>query len=324
MGFSIIRLRTTIPHPSPAAFAGFKAPVALAKTPQRIYLISGFLTQLVLALGQFAFIQGFATLRAISLCIVDAVLTSPAIAGVVSFVLMVQISATALVGIRAWLEQHIAKREAAGIERGIGTEFNEKFRKSSIQTFGFDRKDPPPPLDLSIKRKPVSKRKTHDLKGFEDGAISTPFNVRKEGSTISPATNASLSPETRDQARTYNPKTGGYEYDPEDNDSDTFYTFTVGLKSTPKMNSATTPAQSSDYVSARPSSDLFDPMRSPRPQIAKGPKKEGVTTADLFPPPPQRQQSRLTSKSIGSSYSRPFDGRTPGRDSFLGLEASKK
>lgn len=246
-----------------------------------------------------------------------------------SFVLMIQISATALVGIRAWLEQHIAKREAAGIERGIGTEFNDKVRKSSIQTFGFDRKEPPPPLDLSIKRKPVSKRKTDDLKGFEDGAISTPFNVRKEGSTVSPGNIASLSPENGDQSRTYNPKTGGYDYDAED-DADNFYTFTVGLKSTPKMNSATTPPESSKYVSARPSSDLFDPMRSPQPTIAKGPKKEGVTTADLFPPPPSQQQqqqqqpSRLTSKSIGSSYSRPFDGRTPGRDSFMGFDGAKR
>jgi hypothetical protein len=116
---SIIRLRSSLPHPSSSAFAGIKGPIALVKTSRRIYLLSGILTQLLLGLGQFTFIQGFSTLRAISLCVVDAILTSTAVAGIVSFVLMIQISATALVGIRAWLEQHIAKKETAGVSRTL-------------------------------------------------------------------------------------------------------------------------------------------------------------------------------------------------------------
>lgn len=204
VAFSIMRLRTTVPHPSPAAFAGIKAPVALAKTPQRIYLISGILTQFVLGLGQFAFLQGFSTLRSISLCIVDAVLTSNAVAGLMSFVLMIQISATALIGIRAWLEQHIAKREAAA--ENVSTS-----RKSSIQSFGLDRKDPPPPLTLSEKPQLIQ-RKTEELRGFEDDEIGTPFNVRKEGSIVSPIEPATER-DDRDVRRTYNPKTGAYDYE---------------------------------------------------------------------------------------------------------------
>ena len=160
VGFTVVRLRTELPHPDPSTFAGVKGPIALAKTPQRIYLISGISTQLLLGLGQFTFLQGFSTLRAISLCIVDAVLTSTSVAGLVSFVLMIQISATALVGIRAWLEQHIAKKEASGIKPMTATGFGSHGRSDTIATFGFDRKDPPPALNFKSNKSKLPQRKT--------------------------------------------------------------------------------------------------------------------------------------------------------------------
>lgn len=223
--------------PPPATFAGIKAPIALAKTPSRIYLISGVLTQLVLAPEQFAFLQGFSTLRSISLCIVDAVLTSLAIAGLMSFVLMIQISATALAGIRAWLEQHIAKREAAGAERTTTVGSCEPV---TVETFMFDKKDAPPKLDLAATRPGLFQRKTEDLKGFEDGSSSSPFNVRKEGSIHSTFSDLVIPQDpfrsSEDQLsqgnrRTYNPEMGGYQYEPEDNDD--FFTVPVWYKGTP-------------------------------------------------------------------------------------------
>ena len=60
----------------PRAFVGLKGPIELAKSPQRIYFFSGLSMQLLLILGQIAFVQGFTTLRAVSLCVVDAFFTS--------------------------------------------------------------------------------------------------------------------------------------------------------------------------------------------------------------------------------------------------------
>ncbi|KAI4663055.1 uncharacterized protein J4E79_004368 [Alternaria viburni] len=217
VGFSIVRLRTEIPHPSPAAFAGIKGPIAVAKTPQRIYLVSGISTQLLLGLGQFAFLQGFATLRAISLCVADAVLTSASVSGLVSIVLMIQISATALVGIRAWLEQHIAKEEAAGMTRTTTVGSSGLKRSDTMATFGFDRKDPLSVSRLITTKPKLTQRKTEELKGSEDSGIGTPFNFRKEGSINEAEAQDDnfLSPEERinyQERGIYNPKTGGYTY----------------------------------------------------------------------------------------------------------------
>lgn len=272
VGFGIVRLRTTVPHPPPAAFAGIKPQIALAKSPQRIYLISGQFTQLSLALGQFAFIQSFSTLRSISLCIVDAVLTAPTVAGLMGFVLMIQIISTGLIGIRAWLEQHIAKREAASGEKLGAAESGE-----------LTRKDPPPPLDLAKSRPLLVQRKTEDLEGFEDGAISAPFNVRKEGDVLSPHDDV-----------------------------------LEGTRPTYKFFPSERNVIREDY-NGRASSDIFDPLDSPRPPIINpGPKTAGVTTADLFPPPPNPPQ--LTQTSRDSSYSQPFAGNRPSRDAFMGFD----
>ncbi|KAL1795620.1 hypothetical protein ACET3X_005844 [Alternaria dauci] len=312
VGFTVVRLRTELPHPDSSAFTGLKGPVALAKTPQRIYLISGISTQLLLGLGQFTFLQGFSTLRAISLCIVDAVLTSTSVAGLVSIVLTIQIGVTALVGIRAWLEQHIAKKEASGIKPVPVTGLGSHGRSDTMATFGFDRKDPPRALNFSSNKSKLSQRKMDELKGSEDDGISTPFNFRKEGSMAEADTREDpfLSPEERlnyQERGIYNPKTGGYTYQAQDMNDDDYYNM---------------PAT---YGERRPSSGVFDPLRSPRPPIAvdNGPRMTGVTVQDLWPPPvPEESRMYMTSKtqmSVSSRYSRPIDGNVPVRDSFMGF-----
>ncbi|KAG9195272.1 hypothetical protein G6011_00392 [Alternaria panax] len=304
VGFTVVRLRTELPHPDPSTFAGVKGPVALAKTPQRIYLISGISTQLLLGLGQFTFLQGFATLRAVSLCVVDAVLTSTSVAGL--------ISATALVGIRAWLEQHIAKKETLGIKPMMTAGFGRHGRSDTMATFGFDRKDPPPALNFSSKKSKLSQRKTDELKGSEDNGISTPFNFRKEGSIAEADTREDpfLSPEERlnyQERGIYNPKTGGYTYPVQSMNNNDFYNM------------------SATYGERRPSSGVFDSLQSPRPPIAadNGPRMTGVTVQDLWPPPmPETSRMYMTSKTqttVSSRYSRPIDGNVPVRDSFMGF-----
>ncbi|KAJ4983546.1 hypothetical protein SVAN01_10962 [Stagonosporopsis vannaccii] len=348
VGFTIARLRSEALYPVPANFSGVKAPFALFKSPdQRIYIISGVLVQLLFALGQLTFINGFSALRSISLCLVDAILTSNAVAGLMGLLLMVQITATGMVGIRTWLEQHIAKREKAGIQPTTIIEAGGKVRKDSIATFGFGgtRSNAPAPLDL--QRPSLVQRNTEELKGFADEKISTPFNVRKEGATEStdfdnprsltrqPSAglreNPFLSPaEQRDLDERVYPKTAEYQYTSAIDDKIDYYNVPVGYQ-----------PQRAELRSGRPSSDLLDPMISPLPPGLRAgvgrqpdfaepprgygspPKTEGVTTADLFPPPPTpppiNPQMQLTAKSVTSSYSRPFnEGRRPSSDVFKG------
>jgi hypothetical protein len=246
---------------------------------------------------------------------------------------MVQITAAGMVGIRTWLEQHIAKREKAGIQRMTIVEAGVKTRKDSIATFGFGqtRSNAPPALDLDNARPPLMQRNTEELKGFEDDKISTPFNVRKEGADSTdfeiprklrrqPSAglreNPFLSPaeqQERENRRTYDPKTAGYQYEYTSaiDDNTDYYNVPVGY-------------QAQQPRSGRPSSDLIDPMNSPLPPGLRtggdsersygsgGPKTQGVTMADLFPPPPpppMDAQVQLTSRSASSSYSRPFNER---------------
>lgn len=298
-----MRLHTSIPHPPPAAFAGIKTAIALAKTPSRIYLISGIFTQLLLALGQFAFIQGFATLRSISLCIVDAILTSVSVAGLISILLMVQISATALAGFRAWLEQHVAKQEAAGMRTVTMLEADEKGPRVSIQTFGFGDKDAISRSGRAGTTLASPQRKTDELKGFEDVLIGTPFNVRKGDSISSPYYTQPYTSKMGD----YNYSPGGYR-DPS-NIHGTYQGTLTGFTSNAMPNKSD--------VADRPSSDVIEPLVSLQLIDHTGPRTQYVTTADLFPPPPPPMQ--LTNKSVSSSYSRPFDGQPQDRDTFLGF-----
>jgi hypothetical protein len=330
VGFTIVRLRSEALYPMPATFVGIKAPFALFKTNQKIYIISGILMQLMFALGQLTFTNGFSTLRSVSLCIVDAILTSNTVAGLMGFLLMIQITAAGMVGIRTWLEQHIAKREKAGVQRMTIIEAGSKTRKDSIATFGFGQTRPniPPPLDLELDnaRPPLVQRNTEELKGFEDEKISTPFNVRKEGAESTdfdrnraPSAglreNPFLSPAEKVDRDTYGSRTGGYQYQYTSaiDDNTDYYNVPAGY-------------QTQQSRSGRPSSELIDPLRSPLPTglRAGAPKTQGVTMADLFPPPPppppMDSQAQLTARSASSSYSRPFVGtRRPSSDEIRNL-----
>ncbi|XPT01068.1 hypothetical protein M3J09_010210 [Ascochyta lentis] len=355
VGFTIARLRSEALYPISSTFVGVKAPFALFKSPdQRIYIISGVLIQLIFALGQLTFVNGFSALRSISLCIVDAVLTSNSVAGLMGLLLMVQITAAGMVGIRTWLEQHIAKREKAGVQRMTVIEAGTKPRKDSIATFGFGgtRSAAPPPLNLELSE--PGQRNTGELEGFADEKIGTPFNVRKEGENSTDFNNRPtlqrqpsaglrdnpfLSPaEQRDLDERVYPKTANYQYEYTSaiDDNTDYYTVPVGYR-----------AQGAEISTGRPSSELIDPLNSPLPpglragggqqgyaqsprilgvpQQSYGsspPKTQGVTMADFFPPPPPPpadEQYQLTSKSASSSYSRPFDGRgRPSSDAMRG------
>jgi hypothetical protein len=191
-------------------------------------------------------------------------------------------------------------------------------RTDTMATFGFDRKEPPPAINMK------SQRETEELQGFEDVAISTPFNVRKEGSINSQIDpnpppplreDPFLSSEEKLNYQTrgvYNPKTGGYTYGTA--------VSTYDVYQPPEISVA--------YDDRRPSSDLFDPLR---PRIAArsssyyGPEP---TTQDLWPPPPPVPQMYMTQKSIVSSaYSQSGVGwkePEPVRDSFMGFGGADK
>ncbi|KAF3041895.1 hypothetical protein E8E12_005491 [Didymella heteroderae] len=294
VGFTFVRLRSEALYPVPATFSGIKAPFALFKSPdQRIYLISGIFVQLAFALGQITFINGFSTLRSISLCFVDAVLTSNSVAGLIGLLLMIQITAAGMVGIRTWLEQHIAKREKAGVQRKAGA----RSRKDSIATFGFGgtRSNAPPPFDLD--RSSLVQRNTGELKGFADEKISTPFNVRKEGATNSTAferphqtsrqpsvglrENPFLSPaEQRDLDERVYPKTADYQYKYTSaiDDNTDYYSVPVGYQS-----------QRAEMPSGRPSSELINPMNSPLPRGLRHPQKSHSESPRTYGSPPKTE-----------------------------------
>ncbi|XP_014554401.1 hypothetical protein COCVIDRAFT_39714 [Bipolaris victoriae FI3] len=320
-GLGVARLRSTMPHPSPSAFVGLKGPIELLKSPQRIYFLSGFSIELILILGQFAFLQGFTTLRTISLCIVDAFFSSDSSAGIVSILLVVQVSATALVGIRGWVEQHIAKNVSAGNSPRTESSIFNPGRHDTMATFGFDKKDAPAAFNQAVRRRSNFSGRTEDLKGSEDSGIGEPFNFRKEGSIGEQggvqvkdrdAVGHFLSPEERDNYQErgiYNPKTGGYMQQQQQAITNGDYYNSLAA-----------------YGERRPSSGIFDPQLSPSPRImATGPKMSNVSTKDLWPPP-MPESERLYSKaraanSVSSRYSRPIDGNVPVRDSFMGFGA---
>ena len=307
--FSIVRLRTKVEYPPLAYFVGVKAAFGLFKTDKRAFIISGILTQLLLGLGQILAMTGFGTLRSISLCVVDAVLSSDTVFGITGVLLMTQLGTTGLLAFRSWLEQHIAKRQAAGVESVVVVEKGETTLKDSVSVSVTERKRKP--AFLNTKRTSLSTLRpvTEDLKGSADSKISTPFNVRKEGaeSEFSPShargisnestRNPFLSPQEqkdRDNNRAYNPKTGGYEYQYTSaiDDNDFLYDEPGGYKARTESG-------------GRPSSELYPSSAMP----PGNPKTENVSVADLFPPPPPQPDDipiQLTSKSRTSSFSRPF------------------
>ena len=250
---------------------------------------------------------------------------------------MIQIFAAGIVALRVWLEQHIAKREKAGAQRITFVEAGKNTRRGSIATFGFGplRSNAPAPLDLDFKG---SAFETRAITGSGAEKISTPFNVRKAGAdgatglsfprqvNRQPSTesaelrdNPFLSPDQqRDLDKRVYPQTADYQYNYTSavDDNDDYYDVPGGYQ-----------PQNITLRSGRASSELLNPMDSPLPRGGDSkvsdyvaprrgdgspPKTQGVTMADLFPPPPEPQmdpQMNLTAKSVSSSYSRPFSER---------------
>jgi hypothetical protein len=263
--FSVIRLRTQIEYPPIAYFAGVKAPFSLFKTEKRVFILSGFLTQLLLSLGQILVVNGFVTLRSISLCVVDAVLSSDVVFALAGVLLMAQLGTTGMTAVRAWLEQHIAKRQAAGAENAV---ILEKGEKNSVVT-------------STIERKPISNSgpATANLKGFADSKIGAPFNFRKEDAesdfsppyarnfSNEPNGNPFLSPqEQRDNEnnRAYNPRKTGYES-----------TYTSAI------DDIVSQYDERDNYKGRPSSELYPSYTAtrPPPPPPSAPKKTDGTGA---------------------------------------------
>jgi hypothetical protein len=164
-----MRLRTEAPIPPPSAFL-FKNQLAALKGPYKIHIIANMLVQQVLGFGMISWIQGFSDLRAISLCIVDAILTAPILVGIMNLVLFMQIGATGLLIARFILERRIAINGG-----GRGDAEKSVKRSDTMQTFGFDTA--PPASD----RPPLVERRTVDLLGKEDTQIGWPLDARKLG-----------------------------------------------------------------------------------------------------------------------------------------------
>ncbi|KAH7128592.1 hypothetical protein B0J11DRAFT_578782 [Dendryphion nanum] len=221
--FTILRLRCTEAVPS-AVFSGVKGIPTMYKSPARPILISATLVQITLQFGTIAWTTGFSELRSISLCVVDAILTAPTIVGALTLLLFLQIAANALVGLRGWIEQRIAKQERL---LSSGDEAGDMKRSNTMATFGFDpaaRNFSPAPSDASSTRPVLAQRTTTELLGREDSTIGWPRDVRKVGEEDSvpmKRTTQDLFSPTEENSRqnmsgrrlTYNEKLGGYEKD---------------------------------------------------------------------------------------------------------------
>lgn len=226
---SIQRMNTSVPVSPSSAFLGIKQIPKLFKGPEKVHFVSAIFVQILLQLGTVSWVTGFSELRAISLCIVDAILTAPTIVGGLTGILFLQIGAMSIVGLRGWLEQRIAKKEKEASEGGLGAiklEANKKEGKKSdtMKTFGFDAH---PGTEIHINEIPqrpeLRERNTSQLLGREDSKIGFPTNFRRigegDGSTEVdyPDRNLFIDPTPYDSQnqRTYNHKIGGYETSPD-------------------------------------------------------------------------------------------------------------
>ncbi|KAF2676878.1 hypothetical protein K458DRAFT_436943 [Lentithecium fluviatile CBS 122367] len=301
---SLFRLRTTVPQPGPPAFINIKGVPALLKGPQKIHLYSGILVQNALGLGMFAWIQGWNDLRSISLCVVDAVLTANAVVGLTNLLLLLQISATAIFGLRHYLETRIAKMEKLeekepgapgtvvdyGAEKLPGVHTNVK-RSDTMKTFGFDNR--PSPLPAT--------RQTAELLGREDSQIGWPSQVRKFGEEDTlPVRDTSPNPFQTTMAqpialvspRVYNPKLGGFEDD-----------------QSPMFPPTKTEGQAREQVDER--GDSFGDFR---PSSEVDPESRFVSYAVPLQPQTQGEEGKMPGGHIrrNESFSRPFEGRPSG------------
>lgn len=218
VAFGVMRLRTSAPIPPPSAFL-FKNQIAAIKGPHKIHVISNMIIQQTLGFGMISWIQGFVDLRAISLCVIDAVLTAPMLVGIMNLVLFMQIGSTGLLFARFILERRLAQGGEAYDDDDFleKPRITKKSRSDSIKTFGFDTAPPP-----TFERPPLVERRTADLLGKADPQIGLPMNARKFGETdphpgtrvLSVSADPFADPgEQILSPRVYNAKLGGFEDD---------------------------------------------------------------------------------------------------------------
>jgi hypothetical protein len=187
-----------------------------------------------------------------------------------------------------------------------------------MATFGFEKD-----MITTVEevRPPIASRSTEKLRGYEDVAISAPFNIRKEGSinempivqTPQPRQDPFLSSEEREnyEARgIFNPRTRGSTPTLLEENADSIIEYNAKTTAYPVEN------DSSSYF-------------NPRPLVADMPALDPYTSNY---PSNEQDQSRpsalpiyMTQKSTASSnysYSRPFDRQREETtmDSFMGFE----
>lgn len=305
---SFFRLRTTVPQPGPPAFRSVKELPKLLRGPQKVHVYSSILIQLVLGLGTVCWSEGWDDLRSITLCVVDAVLTSQLMVNVTTASMFLQFSATAILGLRHYLEVRIAKLEAAGQKtEKFGDDFGDTKvkvravpvkRTSTMKTFGFEGEAPPLPPNAA-KNEARTTVRTASLQGREDSQIGWPSQVRRfgEADTLPVPERPGVSNPFRDTVespivppanttRIYNPKLGGYE----DDRSPLF-----PPPSRPQAPNDKT-ISLSDYGDFRPSSEVAPPV-----PMLNGPPANGGDAIN--------ESSRVRKKE---SFSRPFDAKPSG------------
>ncbi|KAF1965396.1 hypothetical protein BU23DRAFT_561137 [Bimuria novae-zelandiae CBS 107.79] len=215
---SFMRLRTAVAIPPPSAFL-FKNQLAAMKGPHKVHVIANTLVQQTLAFGMISFTQGFSDLRAISLCVVDAILTAPTIVGLLNLVLFISIATNGLLIARFILERRLAQSSRAEHGDVVLTEKAGRpnmNRSATMKTFGFDSTPVP-----AIPRRPtLAERRTADLLGRADSQIGFPTDARKFGEQdpqdphpgIRILSNPFVHPEEQlVSPRVYNAKLGGFE-----------------------------------------------------------------------------------------------------------------
>lgn len=206
-------------------------------------------------------------------------------------------------------------------------------RNDTVATFGFDRKEPPPALDLTAAKPRLQTWEANALKGQEQVGISTPFNILKDGSIHERDSKSSPFVSAEEQQHyqergIYTPKTGAYvpsnakpdgltppaaliPFAPRSagslsRDMSKAPNLTSPSTATPRTAGLTTSGSgnneyASPYAKNRPSSDIFESSRSALPPIVPttpmtiGQKTKEVHTSDLWLPPlPVADTTRTT------------------------------
>jgi hypothetical protein len=214
--FTWRRLNSPVPQPSPVPTT-VKASIAVFKSPAKMYAWSALFVTLVLQFSAIAWIEGFSLLRSISLCVVDAILTSTILAGILMGVLFTQIGAMSVVALRMWIERRISTVNPNGnTDANFVEKSGKKGKKTdTIATFGFDTRTPlpssTPTQSLSMAARPAMQtRNTKELLGREDSDIGRPFHVKKFGDEEALERDPFADPRTMTSPKVYDEKLGGF------------------------------------------------------------------------------------------------------------------